>query len=170
MSWQGPGAIEKAIKGAITSEMVEDAMKAAAKGLFGPYIPPEWPYWMKGYKAALHQAKQTDKIVFALFTGYPWCNPCVALDKEVLTTDYFAAWSKRVVLLMVLCPPFIEDENKYIKDLKSKYEVYGVPTAIGLNSDGSERGRILGYESGTGPKPWLLDFEIAAKMDQCPLP
>lgn len=132
------------------------------------------PEWKTDYNAALSEAKQTNKIVFALFTGSDWCGHCISLQSEVLTSGVFLSWAAKKVVLLKLeflkktqLPPALVQQNQM---LSNKYNVQGYPTAIGLNSDGSERGRSEGYSKGTGPQAWLIQFETNAKMNQSPAP
>jgi len=136
--------------------------------MFG-FTPPlifQTPQWCTDDKAALAEAKKAGKIVFALFTGTNWCIYCKYLENEVISTGTFLTWAhQKVVLLKVDFPkPGLPSSHPSMK-LASKYKVSGFPTAIGLNADGSERGRHVGYSSGTGPQIWLSQFETNAKMN-----
>ncbi len=145
-------------------------------------VIPKWilklvipiPVWMTDYQAALQEASQKKKIVFALFTGSDWCGHCVYLHVEVLTSGLFYLWAnQRVVLLKIenlkysKLPPELEKQNQM---LQAKYNAYSYPTAIGLNADGTERGRTTGYSMGMGPKAYLIKFESDAKMNSLPFP
>jgi hypothetical protein len=129
--------------------------------------------WETDYNVALSKAKETDKIVFALFRGSDWCDYCKILDKEVLNSLLFHVWAILKVVLLDIdfpmyteLPPGVATQN--IK-LYEKYNVPGLPTAIGLNPDGSERGRLVGYSKGIGPKAYLIQFETNTKMNLLPL-
>jgi len=149
------------------------------KLIFQIYVPP-WIQeryfkiiWETDYDAALTKAAQTNKIVFTLFRGSDWCGHCISLDREVLNSVLFRVWAILKVVLLDIdfphntdLPPDLVQQNI---TLYAKYNVQGVPTAIGLNHDGSERGRLVGYSKGTGPQSWLIQFETNAKMNQLPL-
>jgi thiol:disulfide interchange protein len=155
------------------------------KLLFQRYVP-KWmqktwiqifyrlPTWNTDYNTALAEGSLTKKIVFALFTGSDWCKPCINLHNEVLTSAVFCSWASLKVVLLKLeflqsavLPPALVAQNQM---LMAKYNVQGFPSAIGLNSDGSERGRLGGYTKGMGPQAWLIQFETNAKMNQLPPP
>lgn len=132
------------------------------------------PEWKTDYNAALAEAKKSNKVVFALFTGSNWCTYCKYLHKEVLTSWIFYSWAdKKVVLLKLDFPKYTKLPPALVKQnqmLYNKYKVQGYPEAIGLNSDGTERGRSEGYSIGTGAKSWLIQFETKAKMNKSPGP
>ena len=149
--------------------------------IFRPFIP-KWilkllfriPEWKTDYNAALAEAKQSNKVVFALFTGSDWCGHCINLHNEVLTSGLFYSWADKKVVLLKLeflkysqLPKALVQQNKM---LANKYNVKLFPTAIALNADGSERGWSVGYSKGTGAKNWLIQFETNAKMNQSPAP
>lgn len=117
------------------------------------------PEWKTDYNTALAEAKKNKKVVFALFSDTVYCYYCKYLHIEVLTSGLFYSWADKKVVLW-----------KADLNLAAKYNVLGIPTAIGLNSDGTERGRSVGYSPGTGPKSWLIQFETNAKMNQSPGP
>lgn len=130
--------------------------------------------WETDYEVALTKAGETGKIVFALFRGSDWCAYCKILEREVLSSTLFHIWALlKVVLLDIDFPLDPDDMPQGQIDqniaLYDKYEVPGLPTAIGLNSDGSERGRLVGYSKGTGPQEYLIQFETNAKMNLLPL-
>lgn len=151
------------------------------KIIYRPFIP-KWiwkllfriPEWKTDYKSALAEAKQTNKVVFALFTGSDWCGYCINLHKEVLTSGLFYSWADKKAILLKIeylkygqLPPELLQQNQM---LANKYQIQGYPTAIGLNADGMERGRLVGYSKGTGPKNYLIQFEKNAKLNQSPSP
>lgn len=123
------------------------------------------PQWYTDDKVAFAEAKKASKIVFALFTAPSWCGHCLYLENEVLSTGTFLNWAhQKVVLLKVDFSQSVPRTDPKWK-LKQKYNVSGYPTAIGLNADGSERGRLVGYSKGSGPQIWLTQFETNAKMN-----
>jgi thiol-disulfide isomerase/thioredoxin len=131
------------------------------------------PVWETDYGAALAVAQQTQRIVFLLFTGNPWCGHCVDLHQEVLDSALFWSWaSKKVVLLQAYIPP----QNQWSEipaqsqKLVSTYGLNGLPDALGLNPDGSLRGRLNGYSQGLGPHKWLMLFEFKTGLNQTPVP
>lgn len=90
------------------------------------------------YEDALALAKKTDKAVLVEFRA-EWCHWCQKMEKEVYTDRDVIALSDRVVFARV-------DEAKR-KDLLQKYGVRGLPTAVILDRNGREIGRIVGYKA-----------------------
>jgi thiol:disulfide interchange protein len=90
------------------------------------------------YEDALALAKKTDKAVLVEFRA-EWCHWCKKMEKEVYTDRDVIALSDRVVFARV-------DEAKR-KDLLKKYGVRGLPTAVILDRDSREIGRIVGYKA-----------------------
>lgn len=134
-------------------------------GLTPPLIF-QTPQWYTDDKVALAEAKKAGKVVFALFTGPTWCGYCMYLENEVISTGTFLNWAQqKVVLLKVDFPKPNLPSSDPSQKLAAKYKVSGFPTAIGLNADGSERGRLVGYSKGSGPQIWLSQFETNAKMN-----
>lgn len=141
------------------------ALPKWARGLF--VAAPEWT---TDYDAALAAAQQTNKIVFLLF----WrdiCGHCTSLHEEVLNSGLFWLWAdKKAVLLEAHIPGDWGNISEQSQMLVSKYGVSALPTAIGLDPDGTKRGQVSSYSTGTGPKAWLIQFETATKMNQSPVP
>jgi hypothetical protein len=80
----------------------------------------------------------------------------VKLEAEVFQTWKFLLWAyTRVVLLSV------NDPNNFPLDspLAAQYNIDAVPTVLGLNAQGTELGRVVGYLSGTGAQEWIDAFE-----------
>jgi thiol:disulfide interchange protein len=98
---------------------------------------PEAITWYE-YEDALALAKKDDKAVLVEFRA-EWCHWCQKMEKEVYTDREVIALSDRVVFARV-------DEAKR-KDLLQKYGVRGLPTAVVLDRNGREIGRIVGYKA-----------------------
>ncbi|EEW24627.1 thioredoxin family protein [Rhodobacter ferrooxidans] len=129
--------------------------------------------WGTDFEAALAQAKQTGGIVMADFSATN-CWHCQLLRKTVFDTPYFTFW----VQMRSAVRPIIlfrhEIANFGLPDaLCKKCDVgvqggTGFPSVIGLNADGSERGRQVGFGNDTLMWQWLAGFESAAALDQSP--
>ncbi len=126
----------------------------------------EWHNGDEEYQDALNQAQKLNRVMFALFTAPAWCSPCANLEKEVIGTNVFQNWANQKVILLKL--DFSNPPDEGLKQLATKHQVSGYPTALGLNPDGSERGRLAGYSLGTGPQIWLSQFETNTKMNISP--
>jgi thiol:disulfide interchange protein len=125
------------------------------------------PAWLTDYPKALSEATSKHLLVLAVFSGYSWCSHCQALKQEVFDTCQFGFWalSKGLILLDVDFPSPPNQAPPQNVALLQKYQVAGFPTVIGLNADGSERGRVVGYANGTGATAWINQFENAATLN-----
>jgi thiol:disulfide interchange protein len=127
------------------------------------------PKWLTNYNDALNSANNNNMLVLAAFTGFKWCSHCQHLENEVFDTCSFGLWliGKGLVLLDidVAAPPWTTPPPADQQALLQKYNVTGFPTVIGLNADGSERGRVTGYTMGSGVTAWTQSFEGAAQLN-----
>lgn len=127
------------------------------------------PCYTTDYQSALKQAAANNMRILAAFTGYEWCPYSKALSLEVFNTCDFGMWtvSKDLTLLYIdlAAAPWKSPAPLEQQELLTKYQVTGFPTVIGLNANGSERGRVAGYSAGTGDKTWMQLFENAAKLN-----
>lgn len=119
--------------------------------------------WTTDYEKALAEAKKSNKLVLADFTGSDWCGWCKLLKKEVFDTDEFKAWAdKNVVLLELDFPRTIKlpaDLKAQNDKLNTKFGIRGYPTILFMDADGNEVGRN-GYFDG-GPADWIKDAELS---------
>jgi thioredoxin-related protein len=110
--------------------------------------------WTTDYKAALSQAKSQKKLVLLDFTGSDWCGYCKLLDKEVLAQPSFKDFADKNYVQVTLDFPHgkeLPDELKQQNDaLAKQFKIEGFPTLIVLNPDGTELGRQVGYNPGSG--------------------
>lgn len=118
--------------------------------------------WLTDLNKALDQAKKEKKVVLIDFTGSDWCGWCIKFKKEVLSTDEFAKYAEKNLVLVELDFPAKKAQPEELKKaneaLKQKYDVKGFPTFILLNADGKEIGRQVGYTEG-GPAPFIKKIE-----------
>lgn len=119
---------------------------------FNPLIGADWT---TNYQAALAQAKAQNKLVLLDFTGSDWCPPCQLLDKEVFSTSSFKDFAGRNFITVTIdfpvnkkLPPALTRQND---QLQQQFKIVGNPTLIVVDANGKERGRILGYDHGSGP-------------------
>jgi thiol-disulfide isomerase/thioredoxin len=127
------------------------------------------PIWLTNYDDAIAESASLDRIILADFTGSDWCPHCMDLKREVFDSVEFKCWAKRKVILLELDfpmnipqPPELSEQNN---TLKEQYGVDAYPTVIGLDADGTELGRLVGYTSGTGPIMWISSFEDAVGLN-----
>ncbi len=130
------------------------------------------PLWETNFEAALAKA-EPDGIVMALFSASN-CGFCQQLQSNIFDKPYFHFW----VLIhsatrpLVLFKDLLSDYH-YPNDVAKEHNVgvqggTGFPTVIGLNPDGSERGRVVGYNAAQYMWQWYKSFEDAAKLHQSP--
>jgi hypothetical protein len=79
----------------------------------------------------------------------------------VFQTFTFLQWTYGKVVLLQLdykLPVNLNDQ------LLTKYNVTAFPCIIGLNANGTELGRVVGYSAGNGPAWWISSFEAATGL------
>ncbi len=112
--------------------------------------------WLTSYDKAIEQAKETNKLILANFTGSDWCGWCIKLKAEVFSKPKFKAWAQKNVVLLELDYPKNKEQSGELKaqnaKLNKKYGVRGYPTILFLNAEGKSVGRS-GYKRG-GPGAW----------------
>jgi thiol:disulfide interchange protein len=150
-----------------------------AQKTIGPYSTPKTPLgdlntyygatlsqkWETNYSTALRKAAQKKDAVLAAFVGLTWCYPCQKLEAEVFKTFTFLQWTYGKVVLLQLDYKFPIDQNTAEKkQLLTQYNVTAVPSVLGLNSNGAELGRVVGYSAGNGPVSWISSFELATGL------
>lgn len=116
--------------------------------------------WLTSFAQACKQAKASNKIILADFTGSDWCIWCKRLKKEVFDTKEFQNWAvQNVILLEVDFPRKPQDDatRKQNAELAGKYGIRGYPTILFLSSDGQVIGKS-GYMEG-GSKGWVANAD-----------
>jgi len=107
--------------------------------------------WETDFERAKQLAQQENKEILINFTGSDWCGWCKRLDKEVFSTQTFADFAAReLILLKVDFPKYaqISAGQKTANDrLARKYGVSGFP-AIYLIDDGAKVLLRTGYRRG----------------------
>lgn len=118
--------------------------------------------WLTDLAKAKETAKAEKKLVLIDFTGSDWCGWCIKFKKEVLSTQEFAEYAKKNLVLVELDFPQKIKQSAALKQanekLKEQHKVAGFPTFVVLNSAGNEVGRQEGYSPG-GPKPFIAKLE-----------
>ena len=61
--------------------------------------------WVTDLPKAQALASKEDKLVLVNFTGSDWCGFCVKLDREVFSTEKFAEYAKKKLVLVYTCRP-----------------------------------------------------------------
>jgi len=130
--------------------------------------------WTDDYDQALIDAKRDGMKVLLDFTGSDWCQPCIALKKNVLTSDAFNAWAKGKIICVELDYPHnvpqsdeLKARNKRVLTAYNGNMMAVYPTVIILDSNGKEIGRNNGYNPAApiSPADWiaLMEKKMAAK-------
>jgi protein disulfide-isomerase len=127
-----------------------------------PAQPASGLSWGTDLPSALNQAKSENKTVLLDFTGSDWCGWCIKFDKDVLSTDKFAAYAGSKLVLVRLDYPHHKAQDDALKkanaELSKRFGVDGFPTFVLLNSAGKELGRQTGYLQG-GPDAFIAELE-----------
>jgi thioredoxin-related protein len=131
------------------------------------------PTWLTDYSQALSEAKSKGMRVLLAFTAYGLCGHCQHLQADVFNDAQFGWWAltENLVLCDIDFATWPWDKThpppSWQMNLWNQYHCTGFPTVIGLNADGTERGRLEGYpvDCGTGFAAWTQCFETAAKLN-----
>ena len=115
--------------------------------------------WIEDFGLARKTADAEGKFVFLAFSGSDWCGWCMKLEQDVYSQKLFVAKAQRnFVLTMIDCPQNQRILSKLAceqnRSLAQAYGVRGFPTGIVCDSDGTEIGRVSGYEK-DGPDAYL---------------
>jgi thioredoxin-related protein len=126
--------------------------------------------WYTDILKAWEKSKETNRPIFALFTGSDWCVWCHKLENEVFDKMAFKKWAEKNVVLVELdfprhkelAPELVQQNN----NLQQAFQVQGFPTVwmFFLNKDTvNNKMNItalgsLGYPSGAIPGKEELKF------------
>lgn len=120
--------------------------------------------WHHDLQAALDEAKASNKMVIANFTGSDWCGWCIKLVKEVFSQAAFInAVKDKYVFAEIDMPrnkPISEEQKAKNQEYVKKYEIKGFPSILVIKADGSVVGRT-GYKAG-GPEAYAKHLEEVA--------
>ncbi len=104
--------------------------------------------WLTNIGEACKQAAAQNKAVLIEFTGSDWCNPCMALRKNVTGTKEFENYaSKNYILVEIDLAKFKKDPTGLYKQNWGLYEAYkvrGVPCILIMDPSGNITSRF-GY-------------------------
>ena len=126
-------------------------------------VTPPKAIWLTNFAQAKTQAAKEGKLILMEFTGSDWCGPCIALEKNVLSTDTFKQSIPGKFVLLKLDTP--RDKSKQTpqeiaqyRTLSSQYKVRGVPTVNVTDPKGNERHRQVGYSSRQSAQQWVSNI------------
>src|SRR5437667_5690546 len=108
-------------------------MKKIAIGLFACLallqVGAEELNWLTDLAKAQAQAKKENKLVMLDFTGSDWCGWCIKLNKDVFSTQEFADYAKKNLVLVEVDFPkrktLSADQKKANQALAEKYKIQG---------------------------------------------
>lgn len=93
---------------------------------------PDGLTWYTDMVKAGELSKETNKPVFAFFTGSDWCGWCKKLQKDVFEKPEFVQWAKDNVILVELDFPRAKPQSAELKQqnmsLQQAFQVQGYPT------------------------------------------
>jgi len=125
--------------------------------------------WTEDYGKAVEKAKAENKNLLLAFTGSDWCGYCMALDKEVFSTEKFKTWAHENLVLVQVDFPRQQQSLKVKQqnsELKSRYPTNGFPTILIVDADGNQLAREVGYHPGTGPDAYVAALESRLGLQQ----
>jgi len=126
------------------------------------------PRWSDDLETAIAKAKQSGRKVLVNFTGSDWCGYCIKLKEQVLTTEAFAEWAGRKLVLVEIDFPRRKEQTADTKArnaaLKQRFEVPGYPTVILLDGEGSLVHKEVGFAPGSSAE-WMETMQNAAGAD-----
>jgi len=118
--------------------------------------------WMTDLAKAQEKAKAEKKLVLVDFTGSDWCPPCKALHKNVFSSEEFAEFAKKNLVLVEVDFPRKKEQSDQLKkanrELAKKYEIDGYPTVIVFDGSGKQLKKDVGY-SGAGAKDYVAELK-----------
>ena len=130
---------------------VEEADAPAAEGI----------KWHHDLQAALDEAKASNKMVIADFTGSDWCGWCIKLVNEVFSqAAFFNLVKDKYVFAEIDLPrskPISDEQKAKNQEYVKKYEINSFPSILILKADGSVVGKT-GYKAG-GPEAYAKHLE-----------
>ncbi|QIL75004.1 thioredoxin family protein [Hymenobacter sp. HDW8] len=88
--------------------------------------------WNTDLAGALQQAKATNKLVLAVFSGSDWCKPCIMLKQEVFDQAEFQRYAQQRFVLARFDFPRSKKNKLPAAQMKSNEEA-----AAQLNKEGS---------------------------------
>ncbi|HZN03326.1 MAG TPA: thioredoxin family protein, partial [Candidatus Polarisedimenticolia bacterium] len=110
--------------------------------------------WLPYSDGALAEARSAGRPVLIDFFAV-WCAPCRELDRYTYVDPKVLDALDRFVLLKA---DLTNEESPEVQSLRDRYEVYGVPTVVMIDSAGVDRKdlRLTGFEP---PQPFLRRLE-----------
>lgn len=105
--------------------------------------------WHTNYQEAQEQAEIGDKKLILVFQGSDWCVPCMKLEREILNTDIFKAYSQEHFIMLKADFPrkkknaLSEEQAQANAKLAESYNHQGVfPLVVVMDSQGKVLGEM----------------------------
>ncbi len=95
--------------------------------------------WTNNLDSGIVTAQESNKLIFVDFYA-DWCGYCKQLDEKTYPNENV----KEVMAQKYVAVKVNVDQYP---DLASKYSVYGLPTLMIMDSNGTEIKRVEGYQS-----------------------
>ncbi len=124
----------------------------ASIGVYRGSAKRKAPVWTHDLNKAIAEAKATNKLILIDFNA-SWCKPCKAYRDEVFPTGEFSDQAQDVVLVDI-------DVEKR-QDIAYQYRVYELPDLRVIGPNGTEYGKVVGYE---GPEPLYDALALARSL------
>jgi thioredoxin-related protein len=118
--------------------------------------------WHTDLNKANQLSKETNRPIFAFFTGSDWCGWCTKLQRDVFAKPEFVQWATEKVILLELDFPrrkqLPEELAKQNQALQQALGIRGYPTIwlFTINDKGNNQMELaalgsLGYPQGATP-------------------
>lgn len=117
--------------------------------------------WHTDVESALKQASETKKPIMVLITGSSWCRPCQNLEKKVWSSEEFARFAKKNLVLLKGDIPRQSSgfgPQRFQQVMKLVRHNGGVPSVYLLDSKGNILEKVTGYDNGS-VKSYLKRFK-----------
>ena len=85
------------------------------------------PTWLTNFEKGKSEAAMSNKLIVLNFSGSDWCGPCIRLKKEIFSSDAFADYSaKNLVLVNADFPRYKKNElpKQQLKENEALAEKY----------------------------------------------
>ena len=134
-----------------------DLTRTAAAKSSGPAV------WRTDFPGAMKQAQSENKMVLLEFTGSDWCPTCIQFNRNVLTSEKFAAYANPRFELVKLDFPRHTPQNPELARanhaLADQFLIKGYPTLIVIDASGKELWRQLDDSIPNAPEAFIAELE-----------